>query len=415
MRHMRLLSVVVVLGAGPATAADPDFPPTGLFAVPQAPAMTSPSAADPTTAPQPDDFHGPIFAPVTDDDPFTRPIPRPFARPGPAPWYAWGGAEVLYGAGRGVAVPPLVTTGPLTAGLLPPGTPGQPGTTVLFGGRRLLDDWRVGLRAELGLWLDASHTWGTLARFYSLFSAEEQVVASGTGTNVVSLPQFLPADGQLVPLPIIVSLPGLVTGSATASVGTTFGGGDIGLRRRLTQTPSGRIDGWVGYRQLYLGDRLGTAFTASTSLLPLPLPLTLTGFDDVRTRNHFYGAHVGSIGSLARGRWMVQALGAVALGVTVNELDYERVRLLGLGPTPLLPLEQTALSDRTTYLGVAAEGGIKLHLLLTEYARLTFGYTTLYWWNVRRAAEQYQLGPALADRTTHFGIHTLAWGVELRF
>jgi hypothetical protein len=112
---------------------------------------------------------------------------------------------------------------------------------------------------------------------------------------------------------------------------------------------------------------------------------------------------------------MVQVLGAVALGVNVNELDYERTRTATVGTLTPVPLVQTGYSDRTTYFGVAAEGGAKIHFRLTDHARLTFGYTALYWGNLKRAQEQYNLTPVLTDNMSGYMVHMLSWGAELRY
>ena len=70
---------------------------------------------------------------------------RPNTIPRPDRAWIWGSAELLLGNTSGVNVPPLVTTGPASAGLLA-GAVGAPGTTVLFGGRKMLDNWRTGMR-----------------------------------------------------------------------------------------------------------------------------------------------------------------------------------------------------------------------------------------------------------------------------
>ncbi len=481
----KLLAAAAACGlSGQATASDPAFPKTGLFAVEsyssgpvEPPTRSRPAAALPDararlrSSLEADGFYGAIFEPRgygsgpgvrsasasgpgvrsasgsepiggSVSDPVFGPVSGPVFDPvfgsgpsidaevwsasastgeerlfGPAPtfgWRVWGAAELLYGTGQAANVPPLVTTGPASQGLFQAGALGQPGTVVLFGGRKLLDTWRAGLRAELGLWFDPSHTWGGVARFYSLFSTGERFVGSGIGTNVLNVPQFFPVGTTVIQLPVYVGFPGVTTGSVTATAETTFGGGDISIRRRGWQGESWRIDGLFGYRQLYLGDQLGAGFTVVSAQLPQPGTPVLLGNDDVRTRNHFYGSHVGVIGSAVGGRWMVQTLGAVALGVNVNELDYERSRLATVANVPL-PLVQTALSDRTTYFGVVAEGGVRLHFRLTDQARLTFGYTALFWGNLRRAQEQYNLTPTLDNNMSNYLVHTLAWGAEIRY
>src|SRR4029079_1170266 len=116
--------------------------------------------------------------------------PAPASRQAPDRAWIWGSAELLLGNTSGVNVPPIVTTGPAAAGLLA-GAVGAPTTTALFGGRKMLDNWRTGLRTELGAWFGPDHVWGASARLYSLFSTSDQFNGEGNGANVVNVPQVV--------------------------------------------------------------------------------------------------------------------------------------------------------------------------------------------------------------------------------
>jgi hypothetical protein len=350
---------------------------------------------DPVATQHPEDF---IYGPATD----------------PLPWKVWGSVEMLLGTTRGVNVPPVVTTGPAVLGLGLAGAPGQPGTVALFGGRKMLDDWRAGFRGEVGVWFDDARVWGAAARFYSLFSTSEQLVGGGNGTNVVNVPQVARIAGLSIPFPIYVGFPGLTTGSVSTTAQTNFAGGDLSVRRMLRQGASWRLDALAGYRQLHLGDELGVGFVASGAQLVPALAPALLGSDSLRTRNNFYGAQLGGIGSINRKRWTLQGSTAVALGVNASDLNFDRSRsvsALGLA----VPLVQTSLAERTAYFGTVWENGVQLAYRVTDHARITVGYTALYWWNLRRAQEQYTLGPNLSGTTTHFHAYLFSWGAELRY
>jgi hypothetical protein len=239
---------------------------------------------------------------------------------------------------RGVAVPPIVTTGPVAAGPGVAGVLGQPGTVPLFGGRRMLNDWRAGLRAEAGVWFGDEQSWGAAARFYSLFSTSEQLVGGGNGTNVVNVPQFLTPGGAVVQVPVYVGFPGLTRGTVSTTAQTTFTGGDLSLRHALFTREHWRFEVVAGYRQLHLGDELGDQFTSS--LTPLGLPATLIGEDSVRTRNNFYGGQLGTISTFSWDFWSLENTWAVALGNTASDVDFSRALLVsagGLAPVPLVP------------------------------------------------------------------------------
>jgi len=329
---------------------------------------------------------------------------------GPGRAWVWGSAELLLGNTTGVNVPPLVTTGPASAGLAA-GAVGAPGTVVLSGGRKMLDNWRTGLRTEVGAWFGSAHDWGVSARFYSLFSTSDQFVGEADGTNVLNVPQLVSVGGTTVPVPVFVGFPGLAIGTVTTTVQTTFTGGDLNLRRLLVSDPAVRFELFAGYRQLHLGDELGREFRAGGGLGAV---LLLVGDDSVRTRNNFYGGQVGGLGSLAFGRWSLQAQSSVALGVNASDLDFDHTRLATIG-TVAVPLVQTESGDRVNYFSVVAEGGVRLGFRVTEHAKLTVGYTGIYWSNVRRAQEQFDLSATPTGGTTHLYTNLLSLGAEVRY
>jgi hypothetical protein len=257
-------------------------------------------------------------------------------------WRVWGSAEVLLGMTRHVNAPPLVTTGPASAGLGTAGALGQPSTVPLFGGDGLLDGWRAGVRTELGAWLDNSHTWGAEFRFYSLYSTSDQFALQGNGSTVVNLPQFTTFGAGAVQFPIYASFPGVFAGSVVANAQTSFSGGDLSLRHSLGQSPTTRFDMLAGYRQLHLGDVIGDDFNITT---PLLTGANVLGSDSVRSRNNFYGWQLGGVYTVTRKRLSLEGLAAVALGVNVSDLDFDRTRQLNVGTLASIPLVQTSTSD----------------------------------------------------------------------
>ncbi|MCE9566661.1 MAG: BBP7 family outer membrane beta-barrel protein [Planctomycetes bacterium] len=354
-----------------------------------------PDASDPMASPRAEDF---VFG----------------GNPCVLPWRFWGGAEVLLGMSRPVPVVPVVTTGPAVAGLLNAGAIGQPGTVPLFGGRHMLGDWRGGLRAEGGMWFDAAQNNGVTARFYSLYSTSDQLVGAGNGTNVVNVPQFVSVGGLIVQIPAPVGFPGLTTGTVSTTAQTMFAGGDLNLRRMMQQGRRVRFDALVGYRQLYLHDELGADFTV-VGALPPPLVAVASGGDNIRTQNHFFGPNLGLVASTVGKRWTLEALGAVAIGVNVSDLDFRRNLLATATGVPRTPIVLTNVHDPMTYFGTVAEAGFKVGFRLGEHAKLTFGYSGLYWNNVRRAQEQLTLSPTLTGNTTYYFAHMLTCGAEVRY
>ncbi len=326
-------------------------------------------------------------------------------------WRVWGSAEVLLGMTRRADVPPVVTTGPAFAGPGVAGAIGQPGTAALFGGP-LLDDWRAGLRAELGVWLDESRRWGVEARFYSLFSTSEQFIGTGNGSNVLNLPQVATVAGTTIQFPIYVGFPGATTGSVSTTAQTSFAGGDLSLRHLVAQSERFRFDALFGYRQLHLGDQLAAGFDVTTPAVP---GIALMGSDNIRSRNNFYGGQLGGVGTWTRKRLSLEGLAAVALGVNVSDVDFDRTRQAAAGVVTPIPLMSSSLQDRTDYFGVAVEAGVKVGFRVNDHLKLRFGYTALYWANLRRAEEQYAFSTTLTGKTTDFYSHMFSWGAEFLY
>src|SRR5262245_54300916 len=115
VRRLSLVGLALALTCGISQAQTPASPGQG----PQAPALTVP-------------VNGAHEAPC---------LPEIEALTSPKPTRLWVGADYLLWRVRGDSLPPLVTTSP-------PGTPADqagvlstPGTTVLFGGSAVNDDW----------------------------------------------------------------------------------------------------------------------------------------------------------------------------------------------------------------------------------------------------------------------------------
>lgn len=359
-------------------------------------------------------------------------------RPGCPPQFTtWFAGEWLIGRARGVGLVPVVTTGPASAGLLA-GAVGQPTTAPLFGGNRVLTDWRSGLRVEAGVWFDPDHTTGASARFYSLFSATDRLSLRPDGTAVVDVPQFVPAGGAVVQFPAFVGYPGAASGRVDAVARTTFLGGDLNLRRLLGRNDAGRVELLAGYRHLYLSDELTSSFAANP--VGLALAPRVSGGDVLHSRNNFAGPQLGLYASTGGARFLLEGHAATALGVTAADIDYARARTISAGVNPLATAAalvalgvpavtaaqvaalanqpvatQTALSDTRTYFGVVGEGGVRAKWFVTDHVRLTAGYSFLYWNNVRRGTGEFTNTGALNPRATDFTTHLFNVGMEVRY
>ncbi len=359
----------------------------------------------------------------------------------PPEFATWLTAEWLIGRARGTSLVPIVTTGPAAGGALA-GAIGQPTTVPLFGGRRVLNDWRSGLRVEAGIWFDADRTSGASGRVYSLFSTSDRLSLRPDGTAVVNVPQFAQAGEAVVQFPAFVGFPGLTTGSVDALARSTFLGGDLNLRRLIGRGEGYRVELLAGYRHLYLRDELSLGFQATPIGVNPALAPRLSGSDYLSTRNNFGGPQLGLYASTGGKRFLLEAHAATALGVTVSDIDYIRARSVGVGVpgSPLTlaaalvalgvplataaqvaavanqaPFGQATVNDTRTYFGVVGEGGVRAKWFVTDNVRLTAGYSFVYWNNVRRGPGEFTNTGALNPRATDFTTHLFSAGLEVRY
>jgi hypothetical protein len=276
------------------------------------------------------------------------------------------------------------------------------------------------MKTEVGAWFGSDHAWGASARLYSLFPTSDQFDAVGDGRTVINLPQritVITIGGVVNQIPIYVSRPpelgdtNPITGTVATTAQTTFTGGDLNLRRLIVSDMLFRLELFTGYRQMHLGDELGTSFR--TSGTPSGIP-SFVGDDSVRTRNNFYGTQVGGLGSLALGRLTLQGTSAVALGVNASDFDFSRSRTARIESIVSF-VERRTTGGRINYFSVASEVGARIGFRVTEHAKITVGYTGIYWTQVRRAQEQFDLSPTPTGETTNFYSNMFSLGGEVRY
>ena len=71
-----------------------------------------------------------------------------------------------------------------------PGRLDTAGTTILFGGDKILDGSRSGGRVELGYWLDDCHTSGIEGEYLGLEDGNDDFHIWSAGDPVISRPYF---------------------------------------------------------------------------------------------------------------------------------------------------------------------------------------------------------------------------------
>ena len=350
----------------------------------------------------------------------------------------WIGADYLLWWTKGDRVPVLVTSGSPSDAL--PGALGQPGTQPLFGGdynSRL----RSGVRVRGAYWFTPDQTFGLDATFFFLGGQSARFGDSSNGIPVLARPFYNVNSGHEDAF--FVAYPGQQTGGIIGTLSTRLWGADTDLRGMLFRGASYQVNLLGGFRFLALHDSLG--LRNDNTFLPQqpsdPLVWT-TAVDHFSTSNQFYGGQLGTDVMWTRGRFFIDVLAKVALGVSV-----QRTRINGWsaystsqGQSGYLGSGELALPSNIGFYGenhfaVVPEFGVNFGYALSRHIRLTFGYTFLYWSNVFRPGDQIDrglnpselaalsgqgtmTGPARPDFTFHstdFWAQGLNFGLQFRY
>ncbi|CAN5195571.1 hypothetical protein BH11PLA2_BH11PLA2_40910 [soil metagenome] len=365
----------------------------------------------------------------------------------------WVSAEYLLCWVRDGSAPPLVTTGtPASRGIL-----GVPGTRTISGDN-LGYGTRSGGRFNAGTWINCDATKGFEFGYFFLNGNSNQFQTSSSGTpgsTVISRPFFNVITGrQDVEL---VAFPGIISGTVRTTSGSSLQGADANLLCNLCRyipcptpccatdcCPTGclendsytyRVDFLAGPRWMQLNEDLVIA-ERLTDVNGNTFAVT----DRFQTRNNFYGGQVGLRGEWQRGRYFVNVLGKVALGVNHQEVQID-------GSTVITPVggatsvSRGGLLAQPTNIGtysrdqfsVIPEIGFNIGYQVTDHVRVYAGYYFLYWSNVVRPGDQIdpvvnptQLStvagpgqlvgparPAFQFNETDFWVHGISVGMQL--
>ncbi len=308
----------------------------------------------------------------------------------------WIGVDYLLWWTKGERLPVLVTSGAPNDAL--PGALGQPGTQTLFGGDF---DSRVrsGIRVRGGYWFTPDQTFGMDASFFFLGGQSASFDDSSDGIPVLARPFYNVNTGHEDAF--IVAYPGQQGGEIAAALSTRLWGADANLRGMLCRGASYQVNLLGGFRFLALHDSLALKEN-DTFFSPIdgsPMYWTTT-MDRFHTSNQFYGGQLGADVMWSRGRFFIDVLGKVALGVSVQNTGIDGISAYDNAPQTLsgvigageLALPSNIGRYTRNQFAVVPECGVNFGYALTRHIRLTFGYTFLYWSHVFRAGDQIDHG-----------------------
>ena len=320
----------------------------------------------------------------------------------------WVRTEYLYWWTQGMNVPPLVTTGP---SVQQPGYLGEPGTVILFGNGQVNNGGFSGGRVTAGMWLNPCNTVGIQGDYFGLGSASTDYSATSGGTPILSRPFFDTRPSLAAQNVEQVASPGSIAGTVSVHIPTQFQGAGVGMLFNLCCSSccdsccdscsccpffdgpsSWRLDFLLGYRWAQLNDQVN--INENLVSLNTELPGSFLVNDRFTSQNRFNGVELGIIAQSYHGRWSLEGVMKMALGVT-NEF----VTINGSTTTTqngttttdvggLLALSSNIGNYRRNEFAMLPQLGANVGYLLMPHVRVLFGYSFLYWSRVARAGDQ---------------------------
>ncbi|MCA9149663.1 MAG: BBP7 family outer membrane beta-barrel protein [Planctomycetales bacterium] len=316
----------------------------------------------------------------------------------------WMSVDYLMWWTRGDSVPALVTTSPAGTPRAAAGVLGQPGTTTLFGGDKLNDDLRSGVRVRGGVWNDCN-TKGLDFQFFALETKAARYQRGSNGDPILSRP-FIDSNSNQ-PIAELAAYPGLLSGSVDANV-TSNGLWGWGTNYRSVLSQCGtkccgsRWDVAIGYRQLRMDDHIGIQERLTSPLFAQGTELVLN--DQFATRNAFYGLNLGLNHQLRRSDWRLDSFLNVGLGGTSSRVRVQGDTTIMQSGVPvvtqtggLLALQSNIGDYRHSDFSAIFDLGTNVGYRVRENLWLHVGYSLLFWPNVYRAGDQIdeQVNPNL--------------------
>ena len=325
----------------------------------------------------------------------------------------WVRADYLLWWTRGMATPPLVTTGPSPQ---QPGYLGSPGTVVLFGDSPLNSDVRSGGRLQIGAWLNRCETFGVEGEYSALGEETTHFREWSSGDPILSRPFFDvtrpasdPQNVEKVAFPRGNS--NSLDGSVSVDALTRFQSAGARLRFCIDCgedccsnpccPPCGVSRSWhtdfiLGYRFLRLDD--GLAIREELTSTDVTAPGAFLVQDQFNTENQFHGAELGLVMVMRSGRWSLEVIPKVALGNSQQTVDIngstrttqaDGTNTVATGG--LLALSSNIGHYEQNQFAVVPEVGLTLGYQVSRHLQLNFGYSFIYWSSVARAGDQIDI------------------------
>ena len=283
---------------------------------------------------------------------------------------------------------------PAPVPLVTDGIIGQPGTTVLLGGKDLDTGANPGFRLTAGY--AVSDRWGVEGSFFYILprSTDKSVSSSGQiGSTDLIVPFFDVTTNRENGTEL--SFSPIYRGTAKEELENSLLGAELNGTWAVVPDGPIRVSLLGGFRYLRLRETY-TSTTSSPLIPPFPEDIWNTK-DKFDATNNFYGPQIGVRGRFDWGRFFVSGALKFAMGAMVQSVDVSGSLLTNdfsnFGPTQTFPGGYFALptnigSHKRTVFAVVPEVGLTLGFQLTRWASVFAGYSFLYTNNVARPGNQ---------------------------
>jgi hypothetical protein len=330
---------------------------------------------------------------------------------------------------------PLLTTGTPLA-ISPDGTLtgggalDQPGTSILFGNGRFDYGRMSGAQAGGGLWLDDRHIWGVETDGFVLEqrTLHFHFASDANGNPLLARPVTDLINGDLAQDALVISSPGVASGSFDVSTSSRLWGAEGNVLRNLYASDRFRADLLVGFRYLDLQedlDLLQQSTQLPGSFAPFTFPdqtgtpqfladnSTLTIAEAFHTRNQVYAGQLGMRFEGRFGNAYLDLTGKVGFGP-----NHESVSISGtttavqpsMAPQTLtgglLALPGTNIGKQTNnWFVVVPQVNLKVGYWMRDWLQLFVGYDFLYINQVARPGDviNNNINTALVPTSPNFG------------
>ncbi len=297
----------------------------------------------------------------------------------------WMSGEYLMWWRKGRGLPALATSSTAGTALTDAGVLGLATTSVLYGQEDVGTGGRPGGRFSTGAWCDPCRVWGIGSQVTFLAESNTRFELSNADRAIIARPFLNVTDAQPVQQDsLVIAFPGLRTGSLVVQTSSDLLGGDVYLRRLISDNGRSRLDFQVGYQFSRIDESLSVR--SVTDAQDLAAILTVT--DNFWTRNEFHGASLGLAYAMDDVRWSCRALAKVGLGNMHQTARLSGEQIIDDGVAPVVA--NTGLLVQSTNRGTfnrdtfAAIPELNLTAIfhLNTSVDLSLGYTYILWSDV---------------------------------